>query len=137
MIALNPNDNHGIRESLTRAYLARGWPEKALALTDRYPDDFCGPTLNRILALVRIERRGDALTALRDAARHHRTAIDMLLADAPKQPHSDAGYGITVGSKEEAWEYRAAHRSLWEQDDALDWLGAAWRDVRKTVPRRG
>ncbi|MBI2319882.1 MAG: SEC-C domain-containing protein [Betaproteobacteria bacterium] len=137
LIALNPNDNHGIRESLTRAYLARGWPEKALALTDRYPDDFCGPTLNRILALVRIERRGDALTALRDAARHHRTAIDMLLAAAPKQPRPDAGYGITVGSKEEAWEYRAAHRSLWEQDDALDWLGAAWRDVRKTVPRRG
>lgn len=137
LITLNPNDNHGIRESLTRAYLARGWPEKALVLTDRYPDDFCGPTLNRILALVRLGRRGDALTALRDAARHHRAAIEMLLAAAPKQPRSDAGYGIAVGSKEEAWEYRTAHRALWEQDGALDWLGAAWRDIRKTVPRRG
>jgi tetratricopeptide (TPR) repeat protein len=136
LIAFNPYDNHAIRESLSRAYLARGWLEKALALTDCYPDDFCGPTLNRILALVRLDRRGDALTALCDAAKYHRVAIEMLLADAPKQPRPDAGFGITVGGKEEAWEYRAAHRALWEQDGALDWLGATWRDVGKAVPRR-
>ncbi len=35
LIAFNPNDNHGFREALARAYLARGSPEKALALTDR------------------------------------------------------------------------------------------------------
>jgi hypothetical protein len=38
-----------------------------------------------------------------------------------------------MGGKEEAWEYRAAHRALWERDGALDWLRAAWGDVRKAL----
>ncbi len=137
LMALNPYDNHGMRNGLTRAYLAHGWPDKVIALTDRYPDDFCAPTLNRILALVRLDRRGDALTALRDAARDHRGAIEMLLADAPKRPPVNSAYGITVGGKEEAWEYRTAHRELWARDGALDWLGAAWRDLRKGMRGRG
>jgi hypothetical protein len=136
LMALNPNDNHGIRDPLTRAYLAHGSPEKVIALTDRYPDDFCAPTLNRILALVRLNRRGDALATLGEAARHHRVAIELLLADAPKPPPSVSGYSIAVGSREEAWEYRTAHRALWAQDDALDWLVATWREIR-TGTRKG
>ncbi len=133
LLALNPGDNHFVREPLTRAYLARGWPEKVVALTERYPDDFCGPALNRILALVSLERRGEALVALRAAAQEHRVAIEMLLAAAPKQPKPDAGPGITMGGKEEAWEYRVAHRALWQRDGALDWLRAAWSEVRKAL----
>ncbi len=134
LLALNPGDNHFVREPLTRAYLARGWPEKVVALTERYPDDFCGPALNRILALVSLERRGEALVALRAAAQEHRVAIEMLLAAAPKQPKPDAGPGITMGGKQEAWEYREAHHALWQRDGALDWLRAAWSEVRK-APR--
>jgi tetratricopeptide (TPR) repeat protein len=133
LIALNPADNHFVREPLTRTYLVRGSPDKALALAKRYPDDFCGPTLNRILALVRLGRRGEALGALREAANAHRVAIEMLLAQAPKRPKADPGFGVVMGGKEEAWEYRAAHRALWERDDALDWLRAAWGDVRKAL----
>ena len=131
LLALNPDDNQFVREPLTRAYLARGQPEKVVALTDRFADDLCGPTLNRILALLRLARRGEALTALRDAAQDHRVAIEMLLADAPRQPRSGRGPGITVGGKEEAWEYRAAQRALWQRDGSLDWLRAAWGEVRK------
>jgi tetratricopeptide (TPR) repeat protein len=133
MLAFNPNDNHFAREPLTRAYLKSGRPQAAIALTDRYPEDFCGPTLNRILALVRLDRRGEALASLRAAAKHHRAAIDMLLADNPKRPKPDGGAGITVGGKEEAWDYRAAHRALWERDGALDWLRAAWSEVRRAA----
>ena len=132
----SPYDNHFIRAPLTRAYLAAGLPEKVIELTDRYPDDFCGPTLNRILALVRLNRRGDALVMLRDAAQDHRVAIETLLANAPKPPPTGSTFGITVGGKEEAWEYRTAQRALWEQDGALDWLVAAWRDIRKSMPKR-
>lgn len=132
LIALNPGDNHYVREPLTRAYLARGCPEKAVALAERFPEDFCGPTLNRILALLNLGRRGDALGALSEAAKEHRVAIEMLLAESPKQPKPDGGFGVTVGGKEEAWEYRAAHRALWEREGALDWLRAAWAGVRKT-----
>jgi tetratricopeptide (TPR) repeat protein len=131
LLALNPQDNHFVREPLSRAYLALGEPEKALALIESRPDDFCGPTLNRILALVRLGRRGDALSALHDAGRHHRVAIEMLLAEAPKQPKPEGHFGITVGGKEEAWNYRAAHRSLWVRDGALEWLRGAWAALRK------
>lgn len=133
LIALNPGDNHFVREPLTRAYLASGRPEKVVALTDRYPDDFGGPMLNRILALVRLGRRGDALVALRNAAKDHGVAVEMLLSSAPKRPKSDGAFGITVGGKEEAWEYRSAHRALWEQDGALEWLRAAWGEIRRSV----
>lgn len=130
LIALNPNDNHGVREHLAGAYLARGAPEEALALAERYPDDFSGMTLNRILALYRLGRRGDALQALHTAARDHAVAIKMLLAVDPKEPRA-SDYGITVGGKDEAWEYRRAHRVLWEQGGALEWLRDAWRAIRK------
>jgi hypothetical protein len=135
LLALNPSDNHFVREPLSRAYLARRQADKAIALTDRYPEDFCGPALNRILALVQLERRGDALAALRDAAKPHRVAIEMLLADAPKRPRAGAAFGITMGGKEEAWEYRVAHRALWERGGALDWLRAAWSAVRRLAGR--
>jgi len=130
LIALNPNDNHGVREHLAGAYLARGAPENTLALAERYPDDFCGMTLNCVLALYRLGRHGDALQSLHTAARDHAVAIKMLLADDPREPRSSR-YGITVGGKEEAWEYRTAHRALWEQGGALEWLRDAWRAIRK------
>lgn len=131
LMALNPMDNHFMRELLTRAYIASGSPEKAVALTDRHPNDFCGPTLNRILALHDLGRRGDALAALRGAAKYHRVAIEMLLAEAPKRPGGADGLTIPLGGKEEAWGYREAHRALWQRGGALDWLRAAWREVRR------
>ena len=106
-------------------------PERFVGLAERYPEDFCGPTLNRILALVRLGRRAEALVALRDAAGRHRVAIEMLLAEAPRRPKPDPGFGVVMGGKEEAWDYRAAQRALWERDGALDWLRAAWNEVRK------
>lgn len=131
LLALNPDDNHFVREPLSRAYLQCGEPEKVIALCARFPGDSCGPVLNHLLALLRLGRRGDALLALRDAARPHRTAIKILLAEAPKPPKPDGVLGITVGGRNEAWRYRSAHRELWERDGALDWLRAAWAEVRK------
>ena len=63
LLALNPSDNQFVREPLTRAYLVGGAPDKALALAERYPEDFCGPALNRILALVRLGRREERRSA--------------------------------------------------------------------------
>ena len=85
-------------------------------LAERYPDDFCGPALNRILALLWLDRRAEA----RGAARRHRVAVEMLFAEAPRRPKPDPGFGVVMGGKEEAWDYRAAQRALWERDGALD-----------------
>jgi tetratricopeptide (TPR) repeat protein len=126
LIALNPRDNHGVRDELTRAYIEAGDPGRALALADRYPGDLCTVTLNRILALHRLGRLDEAVEALRAAGERHKVAIDMLLAEKPAKPRA-SGYGIAIGGKDEAWLYREAHRSLWEMGGALEWLRAAWR----------
>jgi len=130
LLALNPNDNHGLREHLARAYIACGAPARAVALSDRFPDDFCAMSLNRILALHRLDRLEEAGTALRAAAEHHGTAIRMLLADNPRQPRLSE-HGITMGGKDEAWLYRQTHLHLWEQDGALRWLRGAWKEAQR------
>jgi hypothetical protein len=61
-----------------------------------------------VLALVRLGRRGEALAALRDVASRHRVAVEMLLAETPKRPKPDPGFGVVMGGKEEAGDYRAA-----------------------------
>ena len=130
LIRLNPGDNHGIREALSRAYLARGWPEKAIELTDRYPDDFCGPALNRILALVIVGRDAVAQCELLACCERHEVAIKMLLAKKPRQPKPDSPYGIAMGGTQEAWLYRTSSLALWEQGGAIDWLRKACKKLR-------
>ncbi|MBI2800752.1 MAG: hypothetical protein HYX63_10830 [Gammaproteobacteria bacterium] len=131
LLALNPNDNHGIREQLSCAYLTRGWPEKAIELTDHYPGDFCGPALNRILALFTIGRDPDARDELLVAIEENDVALKMLLAEKPRQPKADEGGGITVGGKHEAWLYRMSARAVWERDGGLDWLNKTWPKSRR------
>jgi tetratricopeptide (TPR) repeat protein len=75
VMQLNPNDNHGLRGTRARLYLAAEQPDRAIALTDRYPEDFAEVSLNRVLALFMGQRRGDALTAFSDAARKHPVAL--------------------------------------------------------------
>ena len=133
LLALNPNDNHGIREQLSAAYLTRGWPEKAVELTDRYPGDLCGPALNRILALFVVGRMEDARDELLVAIEEHDVALKMLLADKPRPPKDDGSFGITVGGKQEAWRYRISAKSLWERDGGLAWLNKTWRKSRRRI----
>jgi hypothetical protein len=109
-----------MRDHLSHAYLRRGEPHKTVALTARYPDDFCGPTLNRILALYMLEQHDAAVVELQLAARHHMTALKMLLAAKPTAPKAVSQFGITVGGKEEAWLYRRATHDLWEKAQALE-----------------
>ncbi|MGR9091546.1 MAG: YecA family protein, partial [Gammaproteobacteria bacterium] len=131
LIALNPNDNHGIREPLSLAYLERGWAHKVVALTDRYSDDFCGLALNRILAFLHLGREADARDELMVAVGQHDVALKMLLAKNPRPPKVNNDFGITVGGKEEAWLYRTSARALWERDGALQWLEKTRRQIRR------
>jgi tetratricopeptide (TPR) repeat protein len=131
VLQLNPNDNHGLRGTLARLYLAAEQPDRAIALTDRYPEDFAEVSLNRVLALFMGQRRGDALTAFSDAARKHPVALKMLLANNPRRPAGSGKYGITVGGAEEAWLYREQHINLWRDCGALEWA----RQARRVLPR--
>jgi tetratricopeptide (TPR) repeat protein len=130
---LNPHDNHGFREDLARAYIELGTPEKAVALSDRYPDDFPAMTLNRILALYQTGRVDDARSVLEALHASHPEMLQMLLSENPRKPKVHEGY-VTLGGKDAGWFYRAEYRELWVQSGALAW--AAGLDLVATRKAR-
>ncbi len=117
---LNPNDNHGLRDLLMRDYLQSGDAIRAVALGERFTDDFGTMRYNRALAyyLAGDERQADAI--LSDALFEYPLIGKALLAKSAPMPKRDL---ITVGSKEEANLYRAEHLSLWTPA-ALSWLAS-------------
>ena len=132
---LNPNDNHGLREPLSRAYLVLDQSAKAIDLAARYPDDAL-PALafNRVLALYRLGDVPAAQAALALARRASPRVVEYLLAERPAQPRLTPGR-VTFGGRDEAWYYREDHLALWRAGGALDWLRAQTKrlSARKTV----
>ena len=119
---LNPTDNHGLRELLSRVYLRLGQPEKVLALAARYPDDtMAALTWNRVLALHRLGRMDEAAAALKDARRDLPNVYKFLCSEKIAQPRFTPGY-VTYRGRDEAWYYREEHLELWREGGALEWL---------------
>jgi len=132
---INPNDNHGLRETLVQEYLRAGQYEKSLALCERYPGDMMpGIAFGQVLALFKSGRKGEALAALAEANERLPEMVSMLANDNPIQPKSGK-FGMVVGGKEEAWHYRQEALALW-QGDALDWLRGVAVSLRKKTARR-
>lgn len=134
ILTLNPADNHGLRDPLSRAYLELDAPERVLELSARYPDDGTTLSMNAVLAQWRSRAKGDALKTLAHEAPRCSEAVRMLLAENPKPPKL-SGQGITLGGKDEAWLYRIECRELWERDGALAWLREAWKAARPRSSR--
>jgi uncharacterized protein YecA (UPF0149 family) len=131
LLALNPDDNHGIRENLSIAYLDLGQPEKTLQLCQTFADDaLCTLPLNAVLALYIMGQTEQATAALDAAKQRHPKALDMLVATRPKPPEPSS-YGIVVGGDEEAWLYREDTYHLWQSSGALQWLKAALKSHKK------
>lgn len=128
---LNPNDNQGFRNMLVRAYLQTGRVPDALALTERYPDDFAAMQYDRALALFAANQPGAALSALRDAIVAYPKPAEWLLKTDPKPPRQGR-FGVTTGGDEEAWIYREETLALWQQLGAMKWL----RQVAKTIGKK-
>ena len=128
---LNPNDNHGLRDDLSCAYVRfERWTDM-LALNDRYSDDMQPAlTLNAVLATF---ASGDATAAqkmIRLAGKDHPVAVKMLLEAAPKPVKPDGAYGIAVGGRYEAWLYVSKMREFWDRHKALDWAREALKPAK-------
>lgn len=122
LIKINPVDNHGIRSLLSTAYIFDWQLQKAVSLTEQYPDDIlCTLPMNRILALYLDKQENDALEHLSKISERYKTVIDMLLAKNPDPPPISE-YGISIGGEDEAWLYREDALSLWQRHGALNWL---------------
>ncbi len=119
---LNPNDNHGLRELLSRVYLKLGQPEKVLALAARYPGDTMAALVwNRVLALYRLGRMNEAAAALKAARRYSPNVYKFLCAEKIAKPRLTPGY-VTYRGRDKAWYYRDEHLDLWREGGALEWL---------------
>ena len=122
IFTLNPDDNHGLRELLSRVYLKLGQPEKVLTLAAHYPDDHMASLMwNRVLALHRLGRMDEAAAALRVVRRDLPDIYRFLCAEKIAQPRLTPGF-VTYRGRDEAWYYREEHLELWREGGALEWL---------------
>lgn len=117
---LNPNDNHGLRERLAAVLLRRGDFAAALALAERYPDDFVGLQLLHARALLALQRLPEAEAVLAAALKDNPHVLPLLKARrAPRLPEVDS-YG--VGSPEQARIVVADQHDLWRDKALQKWL---------------
>lgn len=127
---LNPNDNQGFRTRLLRHYLELGRFDDALALSDRYPDDFPAMQYSRILTLFALGRIDEADAALRHTMKRFPKPLEWLLKKNPNAT-PDGEYGMLIGADEGAWIYREEHFVLWQRLGALDWAAAIERSRKR------
>lgn len=117
---LNPRDNHGLRERLGAVLLRRSDAAAALALADRYPDDFVGIELIRTRALLALQRLPEAAAAYAGALRANAHVAKLLQARrAPRAPRVDA---VALGSIEQARQVVSAQHDLWRDRAVQGWL---------------
>ena len=122
-LRLNPNDNHGVRQSLVNRLLTADRDADALAIADRYPRDMHAEiAYGRVLALFRLGRLDEAADAMETAQRHLPLVADYLLRDRVDTPSLDESR-VQVGGEDQAWLYREDMREVWMKTRGVpQWL---------------
>jgi tetratricopeptide (TPR) repeat protein len=125
MLALNPNDNQGVRYHLLPCYLATNRFEQAEALLAKYEE--CEH--NAVFAWARVlvffcrEDLGGARKALAAARKQNSHVQGYIKGHRRLPPALPAGY--SPGSREEAICFAEVLRAAWERHPkALAWLAA-------------
>jgi len=123
VLALNPDDNHGLRCIIINERLRRHDNLGALGIGENYPADL-NPDIayGYALALFRLERTGEADAAIRDAVVDLPNVPRYLLAKRIRKPKLDP-VGVCIGGDDQAWLYRQEMRDVWDATPgAFDWL---------------
>ncbi|AJF07537.1 SEC-C domain-containing protein [Geoalkalibacter subterraneus] len=120
---INPHDNHGLRREYINDLLRRGENERALAVTEMFPDDvFVETVYGKLLALYRLGRLKSAQPLAEEAIDAYPLVAPYLTRARIKKPRMSES-GIHIGGKDQAWLYREEMRETWQQSPgALDWL---------------
>ena len=132
-LAINPNDNHGFRTMAVDDLLIEGNDQAALDLIARYPDDHQHAELlyGGVLALYRLNRRGEALTRLLKAGEKLPLVFEYLLKEKVRKPRLQEGR-IAIGGKDQAWLYRESMRDTWLNTEGMaEWLRGASGHIRR------
>lgn len=124
LLALNSNDNQGVRAVAIEALFRLGRLEEALKITERYSDDAMPETLyGRALVLFKLGHRREATIALKEAVRYLRLVRRELLKKSHRLPKSDKHSMVTLGGADEAYYYWERWGRFWgEESKAIEWL---------------
>jgi tetratricopeptide (TPR) repeat protein len=122
LIALNPDDNHGVRCWLAGAYLKADDADACLRLVEAYRDDGSPELrLDAALALYRLGRARSATEALQSTHREMPRVTRYLLAKRIARPKLSE-HGVSFDGDDRGWLYREDMRSTWAATPgALEW----------------
>ena len=119
ILALNPNDNQGIRYLLPSLYLEAQAPQKARAALEQHGAD--GMNLyTRCLLEIQDGRRWEAVRWLCRGLSYNLHVPEIVLAGR-KEPPSDEAWGVVVGSEYEAAQYLQENGG-WLRKESRDFL---------------
>lgn len=124
ILALNPDDNLGIRALVIQCYFFLKRPEEALAVCSQYPGDPMEQSLyGKALALFQLGRLDEARTALRQAVEELPLVAQELLKKRHRRPRERVPGHITYGGAGQAYGYWCEQGRFWtETPGAIEWL---------------
>jgi tetratricopeptide (TPR) repeat protein len=115
MLAMNPNDNQGVRGLVVECNFGLNRPEAVLALCDRYRTDGMEQlAYGRPLALFQLGRIQEAAKALRRARKFLPLIAEELVKTTHKRPDGWNEERITLGGKDQAYDYWKEHGKYWQ-----------------------
>jgi tetratricopeptide (TPR) repeat protein len=114
IVAMNPDDNQGMRELLCSCCFQLGKNESVLDLCRKYKGDgMAAITFGRVLALFKVGRVNEAKKALREATRYGANITREIIADTHRKL-KDKFSPYEWGSKREAELYWDEFGSYWD-----------------------
>lgn len=123
LLEANPDDNLGIRRYLMNQYLYSQEHDEIKKLLKMYPDDFLiDMQMGRVLYLLQTGNKTEARKFWIELQSNNPHIKRFMVNPNVTQPEPE-GLGVTVGSEEEAWEYRDSMRNIWLQErGSIGWL---------------
>lgn len=116
LVSVNPSDNLGARYILMQCFLDLADWDSAVMLALRYPDD-AGPgiTYSKVVALLHLDRKEDALESLKVAIRYSPNVAAELAKARHSRPNSKYPGYLTSGGDDEAFDYWERNRLHWSK----------------------
>jgi tetratricopeptide (TPR) repeat protein len=115
MLAMNPNDNQGVRALVIDCNFFLNRPSDVLAVCDQYPGDGLEQVMyGRALALYQLGRRAEAEKALSEAIEFLPLVAKELVKSRHRKPKDLHPDRVTVGGADQAYWYWIDQGQHWK-----------------------
>lgn len=138
VLALNPDDNQGVRQLLVDLRLQRGNDEGVIELCDQYRGDTSESVLfGRVLALFRMGRADQATEALSAAVATLPTVAEEIARAYHVPPPELAPDRVMVGGRDQAYHYWTRAGAAWARTPgAIEFVASFLADDPGTATAR-